>query len=336
MHPEQQRGEGVGVGHDHERDAGLDGHQREASGRQEEREIRAAPADVDRLHAAEADRAHHQQAGHEHHRERRQRQPPVLESAGIAVHGRRDDAGGRGARHAGEIALVGGRVRLDVEPRQPHGRGGDVEEADRPAHASERPEAPRERQDRGRHAERHDVGERIELDAESRRGIGEARDEAVERVEHHRDADQQRRRVEVAARSRRRRHAYPQNRLATVSSDGSRKTPRLNRRGRSVFRRRSGAYRAPVAPQGREHGLAADDLSPTLHPHSASARQEDVHARPELHQADPLAARELLPFHHAADDAAGEHADDLADNDRAGRCGPSRSRSARCRWSASS
>ncbi len=44
--------------------------------------------------------------------------------------------------------------------------------------------------------------------------------------------------------------------------------------------------------------------------------EEHVHARAELHQADPLAETDALPFLDAADDAPGEDADDLAEHDR--------------------
>ena len=99
-------------------------------------------------------------------RGQRRRAGPAAPTA--EVHRRRDHAAGGGARHAGEVALVGGRRRLDVEAREAHRRGGDVDEARRPAEAAERPQAPGERQDRRRQPERHDVGERVELDAERR------------------------------------------------------------------------------------------------------------------------------------------------------------------------
>ena len=54
---------------------------------QEERDIRTAPPDVDRLDAAEPDRADHQEGGHQHHRERRERRLPILEAVGIEIDG---------------------------------------------------------------------------------------------------------------------------------------------------------------------------------------------------------------------------------------------------------
>ena len=63
----------VGVGHHDQREARVGGDQRDDDGADEQREVRAAPADVDRLDAAEADRADHQERGHEDDGERRQR-----------------------------------------------------------------------------------------------------------------------------------------------------------------------------------------------------------------------------------------------------------------------
>ena len=54
---------------------------------------------------------------------------------------------------------------------------------------------------------------------------------------------------------------------------------------------------------------------PTDHLQLGVRRQEDVHARSEFHQADPLAAFELLPFADAAHDPPREDADDLPDDD---------------------
>ena len=104
-----------------------------------------------------------------------------------------------------------------------------------------------------------------------------------------------------------------------MNSDGSRKTPR-RKRSRTVGppARQRIDHRAPRAPHRREHGLAGDDvLSPTATRSSRARRQEHVHARAELHQADPLAALQLLPFDDAADDAARQDADDLPDDDGA-------------------
>ena len=51
----------------------------------------------------------------------------------------------------------------------------------------------------GRDAERDDIGQRIELHPELTRGAGHPRDPAVERIQHHRDADERRRHGVFAA-----------------------------------------------------------------------------------------------------------------------------------------
>ena len=130
------------------------------------------------------------------------------------------------------------------------------------AHPSrfERPQPPGERQDRRRQAERHDVGQRIELDAEGRRRVGQPREEAVERVEHHRDADEQRRGVEVAAR-----------RVDDARVAAEQVRDREQRRQQEHAAPEALRPVAPAAPQrklsstggcpaSREHGLAGDDL----------------------------------------------------------------------------
>ena len=304
--------------------------ERERDRGEEQREVGAAPADVDRLDAAEPDRADHQERRHQHHRQRRQRRLAVLEPERKQVDGRGDHRRGRRARHADEVALVGGAARLDVEARQAHRRGGDVDEARRPAEAPQRPQAPREREDRRREAERHDVGERIELDAEGRRRVGQPGEEAVERVEHHRDADEQRRRVEVGARRvddagvaaeqirdreqrRQQEHAAPEPARAIVP-------PTLQRQ----------VIEHP-ALQPREHRLAADDVLADRDAQFCARRQEHVHPRSEFHQPDALAALELVALGDAADDPARQHADDLPEDDRLARRDRSRFRSARCR-----
>ena len=65
--------------------------------------------------------------------------------------------------------------------------------------AAEREQSPLKREHRGRHAERDQIGERIELHAEVAGRAGHARDAAVEHVEHHGHADERRRGGELAA-----------------------------------------------------------------------------------------------------------------------------------------
>ena len=55
---------------------------------------------------------------------------------------------------------------------------------------------------------------------------------------------------------------------------------------------------------------------PTLDLELDLRREEHVHPRSELHQADPFAEADALPFLDPADDAPREDADDLAEDDR--------------------
>jgi hypothetical protein len=74
-----------------------------------------------------------------------------------------------------------------------------VDESRGPANPPELREPPRKRQHRRREAERDDVGERVELQAEGAGGVGHPRDPPVEHVEDERDADERRGGDEIAA-----------------------------------------------------------------------------------------------------------------------------------------
>ena len=147
------------------------------------REVRAAPSDFHRLHTSKPDRAHHQQRRDEDQCQGRQRRPPLLQPARIQVD-RRDDHRRRGGGwETREVTLVGGGIRLNIETCEPHCRRGDIQKPDRPPQSLQWPQAPRKREDGRRQAERHDVGEGVELDAKSGRGVRQACDEAVQSVE---------------------------------------------------------------------------------------------------------------------------------------------------------
>src|SRR3954465_2678236 len=103
-----------------------------------------------------------------------------------------------------------------------------------------------------------------------------------------------------------------------VNSDGSRKTPRRNRFGRSSRRRRGRTVLSgTAAPKRREDRLAANHTISDTNPQDRIVRQEHIHTRSESHEPDPLAAIEDLPFLHAADDPPGKDSYDLAEYDRA-------------------
>ena len=171
------------------------------------------------------------------------------------------------------------------------------------AHPSrpERPQSPRERQDRRRQPERHHVGQRVELDAERRRGVGQPREEPVQRVEHHRDADEQRRGVEIAARriddagvaAEQIRDREQRRQQEDAAPETARPIVRAPPRQRYEHRA-SRSIASTVSP--------ATTCSPTATQHLRARRQEDVHPRAELHQPDPFARASCCPS-YTADDA---------------------------------
>ena len=198
--PADQARRQVAVGDDDQRDLRVRGDRRDDQRHDQQAAVGTPRAEVERLEAAIADGADHQERRHQHHRQRQQVVGPAGDGSRIGEDGRGRHAGGRRAGHADEVALVDARdVGLDVEARQADRRRRDEHEAGRPAGLVERLQAPREAQDRRRHAERHDVGERVELDAERARRAGHARDAAVQHVEDDGDADEHRRLLEVVA-----------------------------------------------------------------------------------------------------------------------------------------
>ena len=187
----------VAVGQHQQHDLGL-GRQRRQEQRQQEQHRRAAAGlQVERLEAAEADGADHQHGRHDHDRQHRGRFPRAAEPGREREHGRRRHARCRRTGHADEVALVVA-AGLDVEPRQPDGRRGHEQEPGGPSQPPQRLQAPGERQHGRRDAERHDVGQRVELEPERARGAGHPRDAPVQHVEHDRDANEERGGVELA------------------------------------------------------------------------------------------------------------------------------------------
>src|SRR5260221_1872579 len=63
--------------------------------------------------------------------------------------------------------------------------------------------------------------------------------------------------------------------------------------------------------QRGNHGLAGDHLVTDRHAEAGVGREEDVHARAELHDAEALPRLEFGSWLHAAHDAARQNADDL-------------------------
>ena len=150
---------------------------------------RPAAPQVEVLEGAVADRRDHQVREDDRQAEQAAHPDAVdTRRSGVASTSVTIVAGRRRDRKADEVALVG-HVRLDVETRQAHRAADDEEERGHPAEAVEVGEAPGIGQHRGRHAEGHEVGERVVLLAELRGRVGQPRDAAVERVEHGRDDD---------------------------------------------------------------------------------------------------------------------------------------------------
>ena len=139
--------------------------------------------------------AHHQAAdGHEHHADDdRMVRPRFVEREAHHQRDQRQQRSGR-RRHAGEIgAGPGGRRRVGnkggVEPREAQRRAHREHESDDPA---QRPAIGQRRHvedQRRRHAEAKEVGERIELRAEPAGDAQPPRHPAVQRIEHRRHHD---------------------------------------------------------------------------------------------------------------------------------------------------
>ena len=204
---------------------------------------------------------------------------------------------------------------------------------DRTGHSCERPGV---HEDGRRQAERDQVGERVELQAERRGGARSPRDDAVGDVEHDRDRDEGGRDGEVA-----------------VEGEHHRREPAHHVQRRERARERAagparawaaGAARRPAAPVGEteppavedatggpgtaglvtaspgrgprpagDDGLAGHDAVAGRHEQVALGRHEDVHPGAELHQAHPLAGGELVTLADPGDDPPRHQADDLAE-----------------------
>src|SRR4029077_2811075 len=90
-----------------------------------------------------------------------------------------------------------GRGYLHVEAREPERAAGDVERGSEPSPAAPRAEGPLVDENAGRHAERHQVRERVVLDAEGAHRAGEPRHAPVEDVTQLREEDHDRRQPEL-------------------------------------------------------------------------------------------------------------------------------------------
>src|SRR5262245_23335211 len=66
----------------------------------------------------------------------------------------------------------------------------------------------------------------------------------------------------------------------------------------------------------RDHRDAADYLLAHRRLDRRAARQEDVHPRTELHDAEAISGADHVALFRPADDAPSEYPDDLSDDDR--------------------
>ena len=90
-----------------------------------------------------------------------------------------------------------GSFHLGVEARQAQRRGSSVEEGRQPAELAHAHQPPLVDHQRRPDAERDHVGKAVVLRAEGALGIGEARDAAVDAVQHHGHEDSHRGRLEA-------------------------------------------------------------------------------------------------------------------------------------------
>ena len=117
------------------------------------------------------------------------------------------------------------RGDADVEAGQPQGRARDVEKGHADAELAVTFEHPHPRRERGSHAESHEIGQRVVLDAKFAGGVGEAGDFPVQPVHEalNRMAKALPSILPCTARSMARK---PVNRLAVVKRFGRIYTPR--------------------------------------------------------------------------------------------------------------
>ena len=186
-------------GHDH---AGQDDDQQRLDGR--------SLRPVELLEAPVAERRHHEQRdqiGDDGHADAH----PARELFTLQQNHQRARHGGAGRNgQADEIALVGG-AGDHVEARQTQGAADHEQKRREPRGAPEIAQRERVEQERRRHSERDEVGQRVVLDAELARGLHETRHAAIQHVHDHRHENGERRfRVAAVHRQQQREEAAEQ------------------------------------------------------------------------------------------------------------------------------
>ena len=159
--------------------------------------------EADLLEGEVADLAHHEArdaVDHEQHQDVLVRRSLAAEEV-VEEDGGGDDIRRRGDGQPDEVPLLG-RGDLHVEAGEPERTAGHVERRGKPPPAAPGAEGPLVDENAGCHAERHEIRERIVLDAEGAHRAGEPRDPAVEDVAELRDEDHDRRQAVLMAERR--------------------------------------------------------------------------------------------------------------------------------------
>ena len=164
---------------------------------------RHALLQVDVLEAVERHVRHHRDAGVNGEDERQpgevlagHRDPLRRAQVGDDPDEPGDQRGGRRAGQALEETLVDD-ADVRVEARQTQRGAGHVDEGGEPAPLAQPAQRPLVDDERRRRAERHHVGQAVVLLAEGALRVGHPRHAPVQAVEHHRDEDRDRRRLEA-------------------------------------------------------------------------------------------------------------------------------------------
>ena len=157
-------GEGRAEGDDREEESGQ---------RQDPRG--AASLQIEVLEGPVADRRDHQVREDDRQTEKPGHPEAIDQPLRCGQDERRDRRGRRRDRKTHEIPLVRD-MGLDVEARQPHRAADHEEKRSEPAQAEEIGEPPGVGEDRRRHSEGDEIGQRVVFRAEFRRRVGHARD----------------------------------------------------------------------------------------------------------------------------------------------------------------
>src|SRR5262245_21769073 len=194
VRPERPRRTAQDVGREQEEQEPLRmrGHDQHREDDEQQYAGRAPTREVDLLEAVVAKGRDHQDR--DDVRPGRDGRPLPLLQLVVAEqqHHRRDDARCGRNGQAYEVTPIA-HAGVDVEAGEAESAAGHEQERAQPRGTPEAPERKAVEHEGGRHAEGHDIRERVELHPELRRGLGEPRHLPIQRVEHHRHEDRHRR-----------------------------------------------------------------------------------------------------------------------------------------------